>query len=1823
MSWPNTSNNNAASSEETPLQSNDSQDYLSTLNDGTEEAELNLLSNLEAQTRTISFADDGFKPAVPGERAPLNVGSVGTALQEEEPRAPAGKPKLTFKGMAKKVQRMNRMKKALQGGRRARNILESLDGSVSDMQNDSHQVVDFSKDIFSMNDNSASDLGRLQYTMFGGGNSDQDLKEQDQETTASDAPSEKAPLLQKQRSVGSSIAHIKEKLRRAHDGHPTFCQRCADVFHPVRVCTRLWDWLSGSTLVIAIPMFILSWCLYYEWGNPELDFLPGNEFLSWWLNFAGRQLLLLELARLSQYILIDICTMSSRMVVKWLGPWVTIFCLQSKGWPFLFTFWGFYDMLLLHGDNKFQRHWLYWTNIEMFQLTEQGGFIMNSELYLRVLIAMVLVGIATTLKRTVLTLYFGKRSFENYKPKLEQLLSEMIVITEMAELATEADILSGRDFGPQKAKDKKKPQISARWTNLRPLNNSSGHSEDDDDASVDDDKVPNEDEPKRQMPRPSTSDGRMSMIRSDSNLSGIIRMKDLLDRWDEPVNKLDKRTDSTVKDILRFRQALTFMDLENPFGEAFGPASTRDELIDSSEKLYARLLTLSNGEDILPYSVLMVLTENKDGTIDKKMKKNIKNLFRADANKNISVLSFVQSCDYVYRQLRYFRASVGNASVIDRVLESLINTIYMFGLGLLVLALLNLNPWPLVVSLSTLLVSFAFAIGPTVAKAIEGVLLIVGSRPYDIGDRIIIANSAGSPVQTISQSWFVEDITLTRTTLRNGGTNEVATINNGAIATSRITNCARSKNATILLDLRFDVSFHQGDNAKEFEDMVKDYVREHPDIWESVLFFCCNGINSDERYTSYTLGLRSRRSWQPSARVLTEKGLLYQYCSQASQTLAERLMKWPKIHKNISADGENPKKGQDYRSRNTEDAELAILSNLEAQGMKTTTTADGFRPAIPGERAPLNVGSLGHALHDPENCSSPGTPKKTFKEMAQKVMTAQAASSLANGGRRAHNILSKMERRSSRALDGRDVVDFRTDVFAISEEPSKDLEKFPFDVWVDESTDSDFEPESENADDVPPSESHPLLGNKKSPTTRATKRDKVLERLRTANPQAHLSCWTRFLSAINPVNVLSSLLWVFLNSSLLFALLFLALSWVLFYHMGNPELDFLPGNENLSWWMNFACRQLVLLELARLTQYILIDIFAMSSRLVVKILGPWVTIFCLQSKGWPFLLTWWGFYDLVFLHGNNNFQRRWLFWTDVEMFQLTEEGGLIMNSELYLRVLVAMVIVGILTTIKRTILTLYFGKRSFENYKPKLEQLLSEMIVVTELAELAAEADILTGQPPEGGNLQGKRKGPLHARWASLQFQTSVTEEDSPELDLASPPQGHAKRGLSPDRFSDDRSRSSASNLSGLIRIKNQLDRWEEPVNKQDKRDDSTVKDILRFRQALTYMDLEHPFGEAFGPASNRDELIQSAERLYERLLKLDPDAEVLPYSVLMVLAENKDGTTDHAMKKSIKNIFRADANKQIALLPFVQSCDFVYRQLRYFRASVGNSSVIDRVLESIINTAYMFGLTMLVLVLLNLNPWPLVVSTSTLLVSFAFAIGPTVAKAIEGILLIVGARPYDIGDRIIIADTAGSLIQTVGQSWFVEDISLTRTTLRCGPTNEVASINNAAIAMARITNCARSKNAITMMQIRFDLRFHEGDNVTRFESRIEDYIQKHPDIWDSLAYFRCDDIDTDRKCTTYVLAVRSRRTWQPAARVLTERGRLLKYCNEVAQGFGMAYLSPDQRYQMYIAGQNNAVQDDEPNLAHPATWFGVSNEDIMEGNTDGPVIAPESVMPE
>lgn len=276
-----------------------------------------------------------------------------------------------------------------------------------------------------------------------------------------------------------------------------------------------------------------------------------------------------------------------------------------------------------------------------------------------------------------------------------------------------------------------------------------------------------------QPPIASPNDGfyRQSAGASSAASTGTRKIKRLLERWDDPENKLDKVINASIADILKFRKALTYMDEPNPFGSSFGPAATRDECIKSAQKTYRRLLRYSD-QPVLDYNVIEIIAVSEKGDVDEHKERAFQRLFRPDSQNQVSQLAFVQTCDSTYKKIRFFRASVANSSVINQVLESVVDGLVNFILALITLTMLNFNPYPVLVSMSTVMVSLAFAVGSSASKYIEvrsftssvifslsvsqGVLLIAVRRPYDIGDRIIANQPHMGTSPGLQNSWVVQ-----------------------------------------------------------------------------------------------------------------------------------------------------------------------------------------------------------------------------------------------------------------------------------------------------------------------------------------------------------------------------------------------------------------------------------------------------------------------------------------------------------------------------------------------------------------------------------------------------------------------------------------------------------------------------------------------------------------------------------------------------------------------------------------------------------------------------------------------------------------------------------------------------------------------------------------------------------------------------------------------------------------------------------------------------------------------------------------------------------
>ena len=215
----------------------------------------------------------------------------------------------------------------------------------------------------------------------------------------------------------------------------------------------------------------------------------------------------------------------------------------------------------------------------------------------------------------------------------------------------------------------------------------------------------------------------------------------------------------TISAVLSFRKALTFIQRRYPFSYSFGPAHTREECIDSAQQVYLRLTKNDQLNETLHFETIASLAVEENKLNQEKAKALVK-LFRPDREGRLTMLDFVKSIDSVYKDFRLLSASIENATSIDRSFESIFDIFFYMVVASIVLSRLGFDPLALFLSLSSIILAFAFAISSAAAKYIEGVLLILVRRPYSIGDRISIADVENEPSSDGSPGWFVEHMTL-------------------------------------------------------------------------------------------------------------------------------------------------------------------------------------------------------------------------------------------------------------------------------------------------------------------------------------------------------------------------------------------------------------------------------------------------------------------------------------------------------------------------------------------------------------------------------------------------------------------------------------------------------------------------------------------------------------------------------------------------------------------------------------------------------------------------------------------------------------------------------------------------------------------------------------------------------------------------------------------------------------------------------------------------------------------------------------------------------
>ena len=334
--------------------------------------------------------------------------------------------------------------------------------------------------------------------------------------------------------------------------------------------------------------------------------------------------------------------------------------------------------------------------------------------------------------------------------------------------------------------------------------------------------------------------------------------------------------------------------------------------------------------------------------------------------------------------------------------------------------------------------------------------------------------------------------------------------------------------------------------------------------------------------------------------------------------------------------------------------------------------------------------------------------------------------------------------------------------------------------------------------------------------------------------------------------------------------------------------------------------------------------------------------------------------DFAMLFGDRDFSRHWAYYQDyIELFNDCNPAGNVTTDKRYRSVLIFMISLGILVAIKRFAIGLFFGKKSYVRYAEKLSQILKELLLVSKVCK-HARLDYWV-------NAHDLDKNSVLEKW----HRAGDDEEESLSV-MESPIIGSPISSLAGNGQSVLLSRSqSVLSESQNVKIAKLIGEWEDiDLNDRGADNEIDLSSIVQFRASLSVLDSSMPYSPAFGVAKSREQVLDCAQNLYNKLLKKqqvlrgapanENSGEVLRFHTIALTALKKSGYFDRNQCKELVSLFRPARNGNITLLEFCKSIDNQYKELRKLRASIANEWKMNNATEKIINLGF-YGIMFMV----------------------------------------------------------------------------------------------------------------------------------------------------------------------------------------------------------------------------------------------------------------------
>jgi small-conductance mechanosensitive channel len=159
-----------------------------------------------------------------------------------------------------------------------------------------------------------------------------------------------------------------------------------------------------------------------------------------------------------------------------------------------------------------------------------------------------------------------------------------------------------------------------------------------------------------------------------------------------------------------------------------------------------------------------------------------------------------------------------------------------------------------------------------------------------------------------------------------------------------------------------------------------------------------------------------------------------------------------------------------------------------------------------------------------------------------------------------------------------------------------------------------------------------------------------------------------------------------------------------------------------------------------------------------------------------------------------------------------------------------------------------------------------------------------------------------------------------------------------------------------------------------------------------------------------------------------------------------------------------------------------------------------------------------------------------------------------------------DIGDRILVTKAENETdLDTPGNTWLVQDMSLFFTRVQRSKTGEVAIISNATLAKSRIINFRKSGRARVKIPLKFAINA-SYNKIHLFRKVVLRYVEDRPQEFVRCIDFQLTRVEHESGFLEYLIILQSRDSCQEMDQVLENKMKATRFLFEVQKKLEIAY---------------------------------------------------------